>query len=369
MTQTEANSINRAIKTKNGIYLSSFYNIGYIRSRQQQFSMFCDDQIENYLNDEFWAETLLPIFQMSQAPNEKEEFKSFTKAIMPIIRSFKEIDPSLSAPIVKCIAQSLRYFAHFGEYNDSATLLQQLLSLQHKSRTSDDSAFLCISNELVSVYFMRNNFKQAMYVLRLVEEKRVNFDEFESDQLAEFYFNKGKCAAVMCQLQEAEENLRLSLLKTPLEQRTNRRLIYTYLIPVQLSLCVIPSIDLIKCYGLEIFQPFVDAVVNADLTLFDSSLKQIQLKIIKLGLLDLLIKVRQIIFLRLLQILHDSYGSPKLPTTLYQETLNIFVPVDFNETECILASLIKEGYVKAYISHHLKTTVFSKENPFPKFKK
>ena len=369
MTQSAANSLNKAIKTRNGLYISSFYNIGYIRNHQQQFSSFCDDQIENYINDEFWTETLLPIFQMSQAPNEKEEFKSFTKAVMPIIRSFKEIDPSLSAPVVKCIAQSLRYFAHSGEYNDSATLLQQLLSLQHKSRTSDDSAFLCISNELVSVYFMRNNFKQAMYVLRLVEEKRVNFNLFESDQLAEYYFNKGKCAAVMCQLGDAEENLRLSLLKTPLQQRNNRKLIYTYLIPVQLSLCVIPSHDLIRCYGLEIFQPFVDAVAGADLTLFDNALKQVQLTIIKLGLLDLMIKVRQIIFLRLLQLLHQSYGSPKLPTTLYQETLNIFTPVDFNETECILASLIKEGYVKAYISHHLKTTVFSKENPFPPIKK
>ena len=377
MTQQQANSINKAIRSRNGNFLSSFYNISYIRNHQQQFSQFCDQNIESLINDDFWSDALLSIFEMSQAPTEKDEFKSFTKSVMSIIRNFKELDPAVSAPVVKCIAQSLRYFAHAGEYSDSAALLQQLLSLQHKSRTSDDSTFLCISNELISVYFMRNNFKQVMIIINLVEEKRgINFDKFESEQLAEFYFNKGKCSAVMLKkdnyrdsIQEAIRYLKLALTKTPMNQRMNRRLVYTYLIPLQLCLLEIPSHELMDAYNLHIFRPFVDAVYHADINLFDQSLKEVQLTIIKLGLLDLMIKVRQIIFLRLLQLLHRSYGSPKLPTTLYQQTLNLFIPIEFNETECIIASLIKDGYVKAYMSHNLKTIVFSKENPFPPIKK
>ena len=122
---------------------------------------------------------------------------------MPIIRTFKEIDPKICVPVIKSIAKSLQHFAETCEYNDACTLLQKLLSLQHRSISTDESAFLCVVNELVSTYFMKNNFKQASNVLNIVMEKGINLEDFEQGEIAEFHYNRGKVSAIMCKIFEA----------------------------------------------------------------------------------------------------------------------------------------------------------------------
>lgn len=41
------------------------------------------------------------------------------------------------------------------------------------------------------------------------------------------------------------------------------------------------------------------------------------------------------------------------------------ITLDMDEVECIVANLIYNKYVKAYLSHDKKTAVFAKNQPFP----
>ena len=365
MTQNEANIINKAIRKNNGEFLSKYFKIEYIKANTDAFCSFSEDKIGNLIDGDFWPETLSAIFQMYESPDGKKGFKLYSAAVMALIRSFRDFNTRVMTPIMKSVANTLSFFAESGEYNDAGNLLQKILSLYHRRDIVGESPVLCIANKLVCVYSMKNNFKQASNVIKIVEDGGISLDDFEPGEITEFHFNRGKIHSVNCNIYEAKEDLLFALNHTPLTQINNRRLICAYLVPVQLCCGIIPSVELIEKYSLKLYQGFVDAVVKADPNLYEETLRRNQLELMKLGQLDLVIRIKQIIYIRLLKMIHDTIGDSRMDTSLFTTVMNEFCPTSNLEAEMIISTLIKEGYVKAYMVHKLGKIVFSKQDPFP----
>ena len=99
--------------------------------------------------------------------------------------------------------------------------------------------------------------------------------------------------------------------------------------------------------------------------MFEETLLNNQLEIIKLCELDLILRIKHIIYLRILKMIHNTMGDSRMNTSMLASTLSEFVPTSDLEAEMIIATLIKEGYVKAYMSHKFGKTVFAKQDSFP----
>lgn len=314
-----------------------------------------------------WTEIFPLISQIFSVQNEKDAFKLYIKAITPVIRNFKQLDANVSVLCLKTMAKSLKYFSETAEYNESVTYLQKLLplSMAYQRKKTGESALLYVGNNLILVNFSRNNFKQAQNVIEVVEEKVKDLSNYPINEAVEFSFNKGKINAVYSKLQEAQKDLLFAFHHTPYIERKNRRLILAYLVPVQMCLGQLPSKDLINKYSLTMYEFLAKAIETGNLALYDESLESNQFLFIKLGLFDLVVKARQLVFLQILKVVHNLWGDAKVPTTLFQEAISKYGDYDFVLSESIIASLIKEGYVKAYMSHPLKKIVFSQTDPFP----
>lgn len=126
------------------------------------------------------------------------------------------------------------------------------------------------------------------------------------------------------------------------------------------------------------------ALYEGNLKLYDESLSRFQLILLKRHLYLLFELLRSLCFLQLIRrtvhilkpLSPDSTKSHIVPLSAIQLSLEIFSaqgPKEFrpflfpiNSVECLLANLIAEGKIKAYISHANHCLVLSKTNPFPK---
>lgn len=313
-----------------------------------------------------FAEVLPIIGQIFEIQGEKEQFKQYCKATSPIIRNFKNLDWNISISCLKSMAKSLRYFAEYAEYNEAVSQMQKLLPLSkmYQNKSTGESALLYVCNELMYVFFLRNYFLQAQNVLGGIGDN-IDFSVYPNNEVVEFMFNRGKINAIYSKLGPAQKDLLYAFHHTPFIEKNNRRLILAYLVPVQMCLGQLPTLDLINKYNLGMYQYLSLAIQQGNLALYDESLESNQFLFIKLGLFDLVIKARQLVFLQILKAVHSTWGDSKVPTTLFHEAISKHGEFDFLHAETIIASLIKNGFVKAYMSHPLQKIAFSQANPFP----
>ena len=364
-------SISQLIHNGNGKLLSNYYDINFIRDQR----IFNSEGIKNTQfgsQNEPIAESLDLIFKMNSSNSPKETFDLYIQATSIIIRSFNTLNQNLSFPILNSIGKSLKYYALNFDYNESVTQLQKLLPLAINTHSSIDSCLLNIVNDLLSLYFLRNNFKNVEYVFKGIETKigsKINLNNYFPYQISSYHYNLGKLYSIKCNFLLAKEHLMEALKYTPDLEIQNKRLIYLYLIPIQLCLNSMLKPENIEKINLSIYNEIHYALLTGDLKLFDDQFNFHQLLFIKLGIFELLMKVRQRILLRLLIMAHKIVNSSKVPLIAFKIVLSNSIEHSIDEAESICASLIKEGLVKAYISHEHKLIVFSQNEPFPKLNK
>ena len=362
-----AKRLGEAIRAKDGALVAKFFDIQHLEKNKGLCDKLVVANAGQDLGQDLWMEAFSFLLRVPLQTSEMDKFNIYNEASAPLIRNFKDISPALVVPCIKSIARSLRYFAANADYNESVNQMQKLLRLAPQ-RTANESALLSVVNELMAVYFRRNNVKQAQNLLKSVEkESQIDFSLFPVAEVVCFHFNKGRIYAIHSNVRLALENLTLALKKCPMRESHNRRLILAYLIPVQLCCGVLPSAEegLLGKYQLEVFADFAKAIADADLRLFDNALQTNQLLFVKLGLYQLMIVARRVVLYRVIQMVHHCYGDFKIPISAFQSALSKFESYTVDETESIIAVLIENKMIKAYIHHGLHIVVFAnKQDPF-----
>jgi hypothetical protein len=367
-----AKSLREAIRTGKGAVVARFFDINHLNKNVAACRDLVSHNISQVLGHDLWMESFSYLFQVPLQNTVLESFNMYNQASAPLIRSFKDLATTLSVPCIKSIARSLRFFAANADYNESVNQMQKLLRLALSARNAatDESSLLSVVNELMSVYSLKNNFKQMENLLKNVEAGtggRIAFSQYSQSEVACFHFNRGRICAISSQIKAAYENLMHALSKCPLTQPHNRRLILCYLVPVQMCCGMLANEKgILEKYGLGMFRSFTSAAAWGDIARFDAALDEHQLTLIKLGLFQMMMKVKRIVFFRFLKMVHENYGDSKIPVDVVHSAVSVLSKYTMNEVESIVAVLIEEKMLKAYIYHtqRMRVIVFKRENAF-----
>lgn len=357
-----------AVRSQDGAVVAKFFDIDHLEKNKVACQALAAQNAGQELGHDMWMEAFSFLFQVPLQPSELEKFNVYNQATAPLVRSFKDISPALFVPCLKSIARSLRFFAANADYNESVTQMQKLLRPALSQRTANESALLTVVNELMAVYFLTNNVKRGQNLLKSIEkEKTLDTINFPIGELVCFHFNKGRISAIHSEIPLARESLMFAYAKCPLKEYHNRRLILAYLIPVQLCCGILPTSanGLLARYQLQVFEDFSNAIARADLNLFDTALQTHQLLLMKLGLYQLMVVARRLVFYQIVKLVHARYEDFKIPVAAIQAALNVFQQYTIDETESIVAILIENRMIKAYIHHGLHIVVFANtQDPF-----
>jgi hypothetical protein len=207
---------------------------------------------------------------------------------------------------------------------------------------------------------------------------------YKQAHVVEYYYLIGRKALFEANYSSAHEALDWAFMNCPSFAFANKRKILLHLIPVKLKRGQVPSMEMMKRFGLdEMFGNICVAVGQGNLIALERELKTRQASLVRWGLYLILLKLRLIayrnLFKKVQAVLKAQFGgSPETARRVFQVKFSVFQtalsvrqPADqpelsLDEVECIIANLIVKGYIKGYIAHGQKVVVLSKTNPFPK---
>lgn len=381
-TYKVASELKKAINKERGDTISKFFDISFLKKKKEQCQQLVNENISKALGHDLWMEAFSYLFRVPLCDSEIEAFELYNQAANPLIRDFKSLVSNLGVPCIKSIARSYRFYATNADYNESVNQMQKLLrlALSTNSNSFGGSSLLTVVNELMAVYFQRNNINQAKKILTTVENK-INLNNFSPSEICTYYFYRGRVNAISLNIEEAHDDLLKAYKTCPHRLWQNRRLILVYLIPIQFFYGELPTTKngLIEYYKLGIFTNFANAIVLGRIRSFDRSLKENQIIFIKLGIYQLISSARKLVYYQILKCVYEQFGSNKMPVQVFHEAL--LIKDNFNEdddsdsededdfeytideAESIVAMLIEMKLVKAYLHHGLHFIVFG-ENPF-----
>lgn len=368
MSANAIHNLEAALLSHSGGSVGKYFDVRFLRQNRSLCSEL-SKAVPSLRISELWSEIISDICAIGESDTPMSELEAYVRCSSVFIRDFAKIPTDLSIPCLVQVSKSFRYYAANVDYNESVNHMQKLLKLglSIKAFSAESSPLLTIVNDLLAAYFMKNLFTQAENLLRSVDNdsRPLDYSQFPDNEVTTYKFNKGKILAIKMELREAKECLVGALDGCPFGETQNRRLILLYLIPVMLALGEVPSTEMLGKYNLDIYDELTKAFVNADLKLYNEGFDKYQFVFIKLGLFELICRLKNIIYYQLFKMVLGRWNDVKVPVAVFQGALKIFTPsVSLLETEAILCSLIDRKLIKAYIYHKAHVIVFSKDTPF-----
>ncbi|KAI5427076.1 variant 2, Enhanced ethylene response protein 5 [Lathyrus oleraceus] len=171
----------------------------------------------------------------------------------------------------------------------------------------------------------------------------------------------------------ADHKLSYALKHCNPQHEANIRMILKYLIPVKLSIGILPNHRLLEKYNLLEYGNIVQALKRGDPRLLRRALQDHEDWFLRSGVYLVLEKIELQVFQRLVKKIY-IIQKQRDPSRAHQVKLEVIVKalkwleidMDVDEVECIMAMLIFKNLVKGYFAHKSKVAVLSKQDPFPK---
>ncbi|CAN0901353.1 Enhanced ethylene response protein 5 [Linum grandiflorum] len=224
-----------------------------------------------------------------------------------------------------------------------------------------------ISLQLGTVHLCRS-------VIRSIETARIfDFEEFPTRDKVTYMYYTGRLEVLNENFPAADQKLSYALTHCSLSKEANIRMILKYLIPVKLSIGIIPKKQLLEDYNLVEYTNVVEALKRGDLRLLRSALQEHEDQFLRSGVYLVLEKLELQVYQRLLKKIYiiqkqkDQSKGHQLKLEVIVKALKwLEIALDIDEVECIMAILIYKNLMKGYLAHKFKVVVLSKQDPFPK---
>ncbi|KAK1297752.1 hypothetical protein QJS10_CPB15g01727 [Acorus calamus] len=233
---------------------------------------------------------------------------------------------------------------------------------------------LYVTCQLFKVYFKLGTVHLCRSVIRSIETARFfDFEEFpKRDQVTYMYYT-GRLEVYNENFLVADQKLTYALKNCNPRSEANIRMILKYLIPVKLSVGILPATSLLQQYNLVEYINVVQALKSGDLRLLRHALQEHEDRFLRSGVYLVLEKLELQVYQRLLKKIYIIQKT-KDPSKAHQIKLEVLVKalkwlekdMDVDEVECIVAILIYKNLIKGYFAHKSKVVVLSKHDPFPK---
>lgn len=233
---------------------------------------------------------------------------------------------------------------------------------------------LYVTCQLFKVYFKLGTVHLCRSVIRSIETARVfDFEEFPTRDKVTYNYYTGRLEVFNDNFLAADQKLMYALVHCDSSKAENVRMILKYLVPVKLSLGILPKEVLLHKYNLPEYLDIVQALRRGDIRLLRHALEVYEDEFLRSGVYLVLEKLELQVYQRLMKKIY-IIQKQKDPSKAHQVKMDVVVKalkwleidMDIDEVECIMAILIHKNLMKGYFSHKSKVVVLSKQDPFPK---
>lgn len=233
---------------------------------------------------------------------------------------------------------------------------------------------LYLTCQLFKIYFKLGTVHLCRSVIRSIETARIfDFEEFPKRDKVTYMYYTGRLEVFNENFPAADQKLSYALINCNPRSQANIRMILKYLIPVKLSIGILPKDWLLEKYNLVEYSNVVQALRRGDLRLLRRALQEHEDQFLRSGVYLVLEKLELQVYQRLFKKIY-IIQKQKDPSKAHQMKLDVIVKalkwlemdMDVDEVECIVAILIHKNLVKGYFAHKSKVVVLSKQDPFPK---
>jgi len=265
--------------------------------------------------------------------------------------------------------------------NNSDAYLKKLVEIHRElfqklnKERSKRAGYIWVCCELLRAYFKLGQISQCSFLLNAVTQSlakdATNPKDLPKAISVTFYFFWGKHCVFNHDLREADEKLSWAFNHCPPKNKGNRRRILLYLIPCKMRLGVLPTQELLKSHGLDMFVDIVKAIREGNAKLFTEKMEEYTSDFIKMGTYILMMKLKFMVMRNLCKGVHHEIRrkqgdkAVKLDLQPFEHIFHWQDDCDADETACVLSNLIHQGAVKGYLSHEHRKLVFAKDLPFP----
>eukprot|EP00271_Cylindrocystis_brebissonii_P021880 TRINITY_DN8136_c0_g1_i3.p1 TRINITY_DN8136_c0_g1~~TRINITY_DN8136_c0_g1_i3.p1 ORF type:complete len:263 (-),score=63.09 TRINITY_DN8136_c0_g1_i3:596-1384(-) len=232
---------------------------------------------------------------------------------------------------------------------------------------------LYVACQLFKVYFKLGTVHLCRSIIRVIDSNKKDFEDYPARDKVTYMYYMGRLDVLNDNFTAANEKLGYALQSCQRVKVGNVRRILKYLIPVKLSLGVLPSERLLHQFGLPEYMGVTRAMRRGDVRMLRAALTTNEDMFLRAGVYLVLEKLELQVFRRLLKKMHllQKRTDPGKAHQLRMEAIVralkwLDIDMDLDEVECISATLIHKGLLKGYFSHKSKVVVLSKQEPFPR---
>ncbi|XP_062091018.1 enhanced ethylene response protein 5 [Humulus lupulus] len=334
------------------------------------------------------GEILVPLFRALQnyrLANLIDAYQSFEKASNAFIQEFRNWDSAWALEALYVVAYEIRILAEKADrelgssgkppekLKAAGSFLMKVFGVLAGKGTKRVGA-LYVTCQLFKVYFKLGTVHLCRSVIRSIETARIfDFEEFPKRDKVTYMYYTGRLEVFNENFPAADHKLSYALKNCNPYSEANIRMILKYLIPVKLSIGILPKDWLLEKYNLVEYRNVVQALKRGDLRLLRQALQEHEDRFLRSGVYLVLEKLELQVYQRLIKKIYilqrqkDPIKAHQLKLEIIVKALKWFeIDMDLDEVECIVAILIYKNLVKGYFAHKSKVVVLSKQDPFPK---
>ncbi|KAJ4951511.1 hypothetical protein NE237_028343 [Protea cynaroides] len=314
-----------------------------------------------------------------------DAYNAFEKSANAFLQEFRNWESAWAMEAVYVIAYEIRVLAEkadreLASYGKTPEKLKGAGSFLMKvfgalaGKGPKRVGALHVTCQLFKVYFKLGTVHLCRSVIRSIETARIfDFEEFPVRDKVTYMYYTGRLEVFNENFIAADQKLTYALMHCNPQRERNIRMILKYLIPVKLSIGILPQSWLLDKYNLVEYNDVVRALRRGDLRLLRHALQEHEDRFLRSGVYLVLEKLELQVYQRLVKKIY-IIQKQRDPSKAHQIKLDVIVKVlkwlemdmDVDEVECIMAILIHKNLVKGYFAHKSKVAVLSKQDPFPK---
>ena len=331
--------------------------------------------------------------------NKKEYIQSFENmknSFSNFCEFYMLYDESSLAPLLKYF---IRILYNIGEKCDESNKISSnelkyaselgtiIISFFNKFSYVDDNTKYSVLFGVVClmrIYFKLKNYRYSIPLVQWYNKKQFDKDEdnIPSSELCTFSFYQGRLTLYELDLLESQKILNkafdicLQNINNSKSCFINAKLIYEYLIPLNIFFGLLPLEEEIEKFKLDPkYITLVNSIKNGDVNKFDKVLDDLEDRFIDLGTFLIIGKFRPYVYRNLIKIIYEFIYDESKQTIIMELDLvhtilkNVYnYEIDKEELEINIIGVLYRGLIGGYIHYKNKVIVFGKNNPFPNLK-
>lgn len=387
---------------------TNFKNITSYEQLIQSVTNLLNSKFNNQQNSEihfsleikkFLTDFLTYFLLYKNSINKKEYIQSFENmknSFSNFCEFYMLYDESSLAPLLKYF---IRILYNIGEKCDESNKISSnelkyaselgtiIISFFNKFSYVDDNTKYSVLFGVVClmrIYFKLKNYRYSIPLVQWYNKKQFDKDEdnIPSSELCTFSFYQGRLTLYELDLLESQKILNkafdicLQNINNSKSCFINAKLIYEYLIPLNIFFGLLPLEEEIEKFKLDPkYITLVNSIKNGDINKFDKVLDDLEDRFIDLGTFLIIGKFRPYVYRNLIKIIYEFIYDESKQTIIMELDLvhtilkNVYnYEIDKEELEINIIGVLYRGLIGGYIHYKNKVIVFGKNNPFPNLK-